>query len=66
MPPYTELLLAYKKFLTELDFELSIMLKNPFIFDSIYLSGLDIEYLTPACPAKWITISGLYLMNYME
>ena len=33
------------------------------IFEFIYASGFVNEYLTPACAAKLMTISGLYSWN---
>ena len=39
------------------------MLKKPDRFESKYFSGLEIEYLTPACAPKWIIISNLFFLN---
>ena len=58
-PPYTELLLAYTRCFISWFLQHSIIFENPNKFVLIYAEGFVIEYLTPACAAKCITMFGL-------
>ena len=66
LPPCTELLLAYSKFLISNFLQHSSKLLNPTILELIYEEGFSNEYLTPAWAAKLMTTSGRYFLNILN